>query len=210
MLPASLGWYAAPTHDNLSVLQGQRDAPLSNESQYAAPVTTGCNDNLSSQRDALPASKGRYDTAVTTAHENFKQWANDVLRMLGLTLNKNDLKTVFPHQTVEYPLDAQHECSQFTFTQDYLHHLASIVTPSSDLLNKFLQAAGSNRTFTYGASQFYNGKMFKEILSHEWPTQTIASGYHLRSPKVLHGRTTWSSEDQFLTRNQLHHNLTCA
>ena len=101
--PASLGRYAVPMcDDDLSVLQGQRDSPLSNESQYAVPATTGCNDDLSSQRDALPASKDWYDTTATTACENFKQQANDVLRMLCLTLNKNDLKTIFPHWKVKY------------------------------------------------------------------------------------------------------------
>ena len=105
--------------------------------------------------------------------------------MLCLMLNKNDLKTVFPRRTVEYPSDAQHECSQFAFTQDYLYHLASVMTLSSNLLNEFLQATGSEQTFSYRASKFYNGETFKATLSREWPAQTIASTFEMRLLKQI-------------------------
>ena len=180
--PASSGRYAAPMRDDDPAMpRGLRDAPPSKEGWYAAPATTGCDDDLFLPRDAPPASKGRYDTAATTAREHLQRRAIDVLRMLRLTLNK----TVCPRRIVEHPSDAQHKYSRFAFTQDYLHHLASIMTLSSDLLNEFLQAAGSDRTFTYGASKFYDGKTFKETLSHEWPIQTLASSFETRLLKRI-------------------------
>ena len=47
------------------------------------------------------------------------------------------------------------------------------MTLSCNMLNEFLQAAGSNRTFTYGSSKYYEGQTFEEVLYRDWPTQTI-------------------------------------
>jgi hypothetical protein len=48
------------------------------------------------------------------------------------------------------------------------------MTLTSDTLNEFLQAAGSERTFSYGSSKYYNGQTFEEVLYRDWPAQTIA------------------------------------
>ena len=45
---------------------------------------------------------------------------------------------------------------------------------SCDMLNEFLRAAGSEWTFSYGSSKYYDGQMFEDILYQEWPAQTIA------------------------------------
>jgi hypothetical protein len=48
------------------------------------------------------------------------------------------------------------------------------MTLSSDTLNEFLRAAGSERFFSYGSSKYYDGQTFEEVLYRNWPTQTIA------------------------------------
>ena len=45
---------------------------------------------------------------------------------------------------------------------------------SCDTLNEFLRAAGSEQTFSYGLSKYYDGQTFEEVLYREWPAQTIA------------------------------------
>jgi hypothetical protein len=45
---------------------------------------------------------------------------------------------------------------------------------SSNTLNEFLRAVGSERFFSYGSSKYYNRQTFKEVLYRNWPTQTIA------------------------------------
>ena len=45
---------------------------------------------------------------------------------------------------------------------------------SCDTLNEFLRAAGSDHTFTYGSSKYYEGQTFKEVLYRDWPAQMIA------------------------------------
>jgi hypothetical protein len=49
--PASKGQYAAPattgSDDDPSMLKGYRDAPPASKGQYAAPATTGCDDDPS-------------------------------------------------------------------------------------------------------------------------------------------------------------------
>ena len=44
----------------------------------------------------------------------------------------------------------------------------------ADALNLFLRAAGSERTFSYGSSKYYDGQTFGDMLYREWPAQTIA------------------------------------
>jgi hypothetical protein len=48
------------------------------------------------------------------------------------------------------------------------------MTLSCATLNKFLRAAGSNCTFSYGSSKYYDRQNFEEVLYREWPAQTIA------------------------------------
>jgi hypothetical protein len=48
------------------------------------------------------------------------------------------------------------------------------MTLSCATLNEFLRAAGSNCTFSYGSSKYYDGQNFEEVLYGEWPAQTIA------------------------------------
>jgi hypothetical protein len=48
------------------------------------------------------------------------------------------------------------------------------MTLSSDTLNEFLQAAGSEQSFSYGSSKYYDRQTFEEVLYRNWPAQTIA------------------------------------
>ena len=60
------------------------------------------------------------------------------------------------------------------FNHDYVNHLSNVMTQTCDTLNKFLRAAGSEQTFSYGSSKYYEGQNFKEILYRDWPTQMVA------------------------------------
>ena len=44
---------------------------------------------------------------------------------------------------------------------------------TADTLNLFLRAAGSEQTFSYGSSKYYDGQTFGDLLYQEWPAQTI-------------------------------------
>src|SRR5713101_3831155 len=76
---------------------------------------------------------------------------DDVLGALKLTFDQEEFKKAFPQRIRE--LESQ-EGSQrrFTFHPDYVHHLNSVMTLSADMLNIFLRAAGSERSFLYGSS----------------------------------------------------------
>jgi len=98
---------------------------------------------------------------------------DDVLGALKLTFDQEEFKKAFPQRIRE--LESQ-EGSQrrFTFHPDYVHHLNSVMTLSADTLNIFLRAAGSEQSFSYGSSKYYDGKTFGNILYTEWPAPTIA------------------------------------
>jgi hypothetical protein len=51
---------------------------------------------------------------------------------------------------------------------------------SCAMLNEFLQATGSNHTFSYGSFKYYDGQNFEEVLYREWPVQTIALSFEKR------------------------------
>ena len=97
----------------------------------------------------------------------------DLLRVLQLTFDKERLRKAFPRRILELEPseDSGQEC--FKFNPDYLEHLVSLMRLTSDSLNKFLQAAGSERSFSYGSSKYYNRASFEEVLYCEWPAQTI-------------------------------------
>src|SRR6266849_4336940 len=98
---------------------------------------------------------------------------DDVLGALKLTFDQEEFKKVFPQRIRE--LKSQ-EGSQrrFTFHLDYVHHLNSVMMLSADMLNIFLRAAESERSFSYGSLKYYDGKTFRNILYTEWPVPTIA------------------------------------
>jgi hypothetical protein len=91
---------------------------------------------------------------------------------------------------------------------------------SGEVLNDFLQAAGSRRMFSYGASKYYESLMFEKILLLEWPTQTIALSFerHLLEQIAMAYRAIQCfmlSAGEVSDRNLLHlqspafaHNLT--
>jgi hypothetical protein len=109
--------------------------------------------------------------------EDIRQWLVEDDSMLGalqLTFDKEQLKTVFPWRIESHPSDNGSGKDLFAFNQDYLSHLASVMTLSSNTLNEFLQAAGSERSFSYGSSKYYNGQTFEEVLYRNWPAHTIA------------------------------------
>ena len=103
---------------------------------------------------------------------------DDLLGALQLTFNKEKLRSIFPRWIEDCPPVEGSELRQFAFNQDYISHLASVMTLSCDMLNEFLRAAGSKWTLSYGSSKYYDGQTFKEVLYREWPAQTIALTQH--------------------------------
>jgi hypothetical protein len=59
------------------------------------------------------------------------------------------------------------------------------MTLSSDTLNEFLQAVGSEQSFSYGSSKYYDGQTSKEVLYRNWPAQTIALSLEKRLLKQI-------------------------
>jgi hypothetical protein len=99
---------------------------------------------------------------------------DDVLGALQLTFNKEWLKAIFPGRIESHPSDDGSGKDLFTFNQDYLSHLASVMMLSSDMLNELLWAVGSEWSFSYGSSIYYDGQTFEEVLYRNWPAQMIA------------------------------------
>ena len=182
-------------------LKGDQDAPPANAGWYATPTTMGRDADLQpllGAGDASPANLGWYATAATTARdddsthkkimiqtliEDQQHRSNKINYALGalrLTVDKEELRAAFPQRIVKHPSDAQHERDRFTFHPDYINHLASVMRQSSEVLNDFLQTAGSRQIFTYGTSKYYEGQTFEEVLYHEWPVQTVVLHFEKR------------------------------
>ena len=81
---------------------------------------------------------------------------------------------MFPRRIEEHEPAEGSQRRRFLFNQDYVSHLHSVMTLTADTLNLFLRAAGSERTFSYGSSKYYEGQTFGDMLYREWPAQTIA------------------------------------
>jgi len=99
---------------------------------------------------------------------------DDVLGALQLTFDKTRLREIFPRRIEALASAQEPRRKTYVFNADYISHLTSVMTLSSDALNDFLRAAGSQRTFSYGSSKYYDGQTFEEVLYREWPAQTIA------------------------------------
>jgi hypothetical protein len=124
-------------------------------------------------------------TSSTTAHDDLQLRSSDILRTLHLTLNKEELKTIFPHRIIERSSNPQLEPPRNTLHPDYACHLDQIMQRSLGVLNHFLQEAGSAPTFSYATSKFYNGKTFNEALYREWPARTVALSFETRLLKRI-------------------------
>ena len=75
--------------------KGDLDAPPTSEGRYAAPVTTGCDDDLSlpqGKRDAPPASTGRYAMPATPGRDD--ESANTSNRCLSLLPQRSSSTTI--------------------------------------------------------------------------------------------------------------------
>ncbi len=143
------------------------------DSPYSAPEVE---ESVSLHSGETPASPSSRMTRIRMIAEEIRNRAgayDDVLGALELTFNKEEFKKAFPRRIRE--LESQ-EGSQrrFTFHPDYVDHLNSVMMLSADTLNVFLRAAGSERSFSYGSSKYYDGKTFGNILYTEWPVPTIA------------------------------------
>ncbi len=104
---------------------------------------------------------------------------NDILRMLRSTVNKEELKAIFPRRTEERP-SAQGQQRRFALHPDYAHHLVSVMRRSSDAINSFLQAARAKKMFSYGSSKHYENQAFEKVLLYEWPAPTLAWSFEKR------------------------------
>lgn len=141
---------------------------MSNAKETEVSIADQCNPH------ANPASRLAVIRTLANDICQRKGGNDDLLGALQLTFNKERLKRVFPKRILELEPSEDSGPERFLFSQNYLSHLVSIMRLTSDSLNKFLQAAGSERTFSYGSSKYYEGATFEEILYREWPAQTIA------------------------------------
>ena len=125
----------------------------------------------------LPLSPQSWMTKIQAIAGEIQWWLgedNDLLGTLQLTLNKDQLKSMFPQRIEECLPNEELKTRRFMFNSHYVSHLASMLTLSSDALNEFLWAAGNDQTFSYSSSKYYEGQMFEEVLYQDWPVQTIA------------------------------------
>ena len=146
----------------------------SGNSPYSTPEVDNVLPILANERLASPSHRMTRIRMITEDVRNRKGEDDDVLGALRLTFNKEELKKVCPRRIEEHePLQGSQQ-KRFLFNQDYISHLHAVMALTADTLNLFLRAAGSERTFTYGSSKYYDGQTFEDLLFREWPAQTIA------------------------------------
>ena len=104
---------------------------------------------------------------------NRKGADDNVIGALQLTFNKEELKKVWLCRIEEHEPSQGSQQRRFLFNQDYVNHLHIVMALTADTLNLFLRAAGSEQTFSYGSSKYYDGQTFGDLLYREWPAQTI-------------------------------------
>jgi hypothetical protein len=144
------------------------------DSPYSAQETE---ELVSLPLSEIPASPSQRMTRIRMIAEDLRYRRgedDDVLGALQLTFDKEELRKVFPRRIEEHEPSEGSQQRRFLFNQDYVSHLHSVMTLTAETLNLFLQAAGSERSFSYGSSKYYDGQTFGDMLYREWPAQTIA------------------------------------
>ena len=63
--------------------------------------------------------------------------------------------------------------SRYWLQSEYAAHLIAVMELVSDMLNEFLRAAKSPRTFSFGSSAYYGNCSFEELVNSDWPSQVI-------------------------------------
>lgn len=114
----------------------------SNDSPHSTPEVEELISLSASEPLASPSSRmTRIRMVVENVHDRAGAY-DDVLGALKLTFDQEEFKKAFPQRIreLESPEGAQH---RFTFHPDYVNHLTSIMMLSTDTLNVFLRAAGS-------------------------------------------------------------------
>ena len=138
-------------------------------SEPEAPTATRTDDQLSSPQARMTNIRAIAEDVCRRSGED-----DDLLDALQLTFDKERLKKVIPRRIESRPSNEDPARKRYVFTQDYVNHLTGVMMLSCATLNDFLRAAGSQRTFSYGASKYYDGQTFEEVLQRDWPAQTIA------------------------------------
>ena len=140
---------------------------------YSTPEAENVLPMHANERLASPSQRMTRIRMITEDVRNRKGEDDDVLGALRLTFDKQELKKVCPCRIEERESAPGSQQRQFVFNQDYVAHLHAVMALTADTLNIFLRAAGSERTFTYGSSKYYDGQTFEDLLC-KWPVQTIA------------------------------------
>jgi hypothetical protein len=124
--------------------------------------------------------------AVAAVIRDRRNSSADVLGSLRVTFEPSLVNEFFPQKFVEYqPSDESQRAPRYRFHTDYAEHLLETMSLTADSLNAFLRAAGSPRDFTFGASVFYAGQTFEELLYREWVTLQVARRFEQRLLKCL-------------------------
>ena len=96
----------------------------------------------------------------------------DVLGALRITFEPSLSKEFFPERFA--PVEGVHRVPRYRLHHDYAEHLLEVMKLTSDSLNAFLLASGSQRSFTFGSSAFFEDQAFEDLLHYEWVTVFVA------------------------------------
>jgi hypothetical protein len=94
---------------------------------------------------------------------------------LELTFNTLQRDTCFPLRVTTIPLhkDSSHMAMRYKLNDEYVEHLICTMDVTTATLNKFLQAVGQERTFSFGSSLHFSGRNFQELIHSDWATKQV-------------------------------------
>ena len=115
--------------------------------------------------------------SIAAIADKIKMWrsgATDVLGALRITFEPSLSNEFFPEKFEEVPpVEGVHQVPRHRLHHDYAEHLLEVMKLASDSLNAFLLASGSQRSFTFGSSAFFEDQAFEDLLHYEWVTHSV-------------------------------------
>jgi hypothetical protein len=94
---------------------------------------------------------------------------------LELTFNTSQRDACFPSRVATIPPreDSSHMATQYKLNDEYAEHLICTMDLTMAALNEFLQAAGQERTFSFGSSLHFSGRNPQEPTRNDWATKQV-------------------------------------
>ena len=119
--------------------------------------------------------------AIADEIKTRRSGAADILGALHITFEPSLSNEFFPENFEEVPpVEGMHRVPCHRLHHDYAEHLLEVMKLASDNLNAFLLASGSQRSFTFGSSAFFEDQAFKDLLHYEWVTVFVARRFEQR------------------------------